>query len=169
MSSSSPSQRIGRVLVFVVIPVCVLIVTVVAAWLKWHVAEARNAEAAATAAVQAATEGTEALLSYETDTVGEELVAARTRLTGDFRDAFTALTDDVVIPGAREKRISSAVTVTAASVVSTTDSHAEVLVFVSQSTVVGDDPATQTASSITVTLDKVDGRWLIADFTPTQS
>ena len=83
------------------------------------------------------------------------------------RDA--ALTDDVVIPGAREKRISSAVTVTAASVVSTTDSHAEVLVFVSQSTVVGDDPATQTASSITVTLDKVDGRWLIADFTPTQS
>ena len=156
-------------MVFIVLPVCVLIVTVVAAWLKWQVAEARSSEAAATAAVQAATEGTEALLSYETNTVEEELVAARTRLTGDFRNAFTALTDDVVIPGAREKRISSAVTVTAASSVSTTDNHAEVLVFVSQSTVVGDDPATQTASSIKVTLDKVDGRWLIADFTPNQS
>ena len=169
MSNSSPSQRIRRLLIFTVMPVCVLLVTVVAAWLKWQVAEARSAEAATTAAVQVATEGTEALLSYETSTVGEELVAARTLLTGDFRDAFTALTDDVVIPGAREKRISSAVTVTAASSISTTDSHAEVLVFVSQSTAVGDDPATQTASSIKVTLDKVDGRWLIADFTPTQS
>jgi len=33
----------------------------------------------------------------------------------------------------------------------------------------GSDPPTQTASSVRVSLDYVEGRWLIADFAPTQS
>lgn len=154
--------------VFWAIPTCVLVVAVGAAWLKWQVAESHTAVSASSTAVQAATEGAVALLSYQPDTVEQELVAVRDRLTGEFRNTFTSLTDDVVIPGAKEKRISSAAEVTAASSISATDRHVEVLLFVSQTTVIGDDPPTQTASSIKVGLDKVDERWLITDFTPTQ-
>lgn len=38
--------------------------------------------------------------------------------------------------------------------------RAEVLVFVNQTVTVGDDPPTDTASSVRVTLDKIGGRWL---------
>ncbi|ABM11756.1 conserved hypothetical protein [Mycolicibacterium vanbaalenii PYR-1] len=162
-------RRTARIVAFSAIPACVLIFALGAALLRWQVAESRSALAASTAAVEAATVGAVALLSYEPDTVDRELVAVRDRLTGDFRDAFTALTDDVVIPGAKQKQISSAVTVTAASSVSATESHAEVLLFVNQTTVMGSDPPTQTASSVRVSLDYVEGRWLIADFAPTQS
>ncbi len=44
--------------------------------------------------------------------------------------------------------------------------HAEVLVFVNQTITVGNDPPTDTASSVRVTLDKIGGRWLISAFEP---
>ena len=44
--------------------------------------------------------------------------------------------------------------------------HAEVLVFVNQTITVGNDPPTDTASSVWVTLDKIGGRWLISAFEP---
>ena len=40
------------------------------------------------------------------------------------------------------------------------------LVFVNQTTIIGTDAPTATASSVRVTLDKIGGRWLISDFTP---
>ncbi len=168
MSNSFRDRGATRIAVFVAIPGCVLVLALGAAWLKWQVADSRNTLAASSEAVHAATEGAVALLSYQPRTVDEELVAARDRLTGEFRDAFTSLTDDVVIPGAMEKQISSEATVTAASSVSATHNQAEVLLFVDQTTVVGDDPPTRSMSSVTVKLAKIDGRWLIADFTPIQ-
>jgi Mce-associated membrane protein len=36
-----------------------------------------------------------------------------------------------------------------------------VLVFVNQTVAVGNDPPTDTASNVRVTLDKIGGRWLI--------
>ena len=47
-----------------------------------------------------------------------ELHAARDLLTGDFRDSYTSLTNDVVIPGAKQKQISAVATVPAAASVS---------------------------------------------------
>jgi Mce-associated membrane protein len=44
--------------------------------------------------------------------------------------------------------------------------HAEVLVFVNQTITVGNDPPTDTVSSVRVTLDKIGGRWLISGFDP---
>ena len=44
--------------------------------------------------------------------------------------------------------------------------HAEVLVFVNQTITVGNDPPTDTPSSVRVTLDKIGGRWLISQFDP---
>jgi Mce-associated membrane protein len=116
--------------------------------------------------VQAATDSTVALLSYRPDTVETDLDAAKSRLTGTFLDAYTKLTHDLVIPGAKQKQISAVATVPAAASTSATATHAVVLLFVNQSVIVGQDAPTNTASSVRVTLDKVDGRWLISQFDP---
>ncbi len=106
------------------------------------------------------------MLSYQPDTVDKQLVDARDRLTGAFRDSYSSLTNDVVIPGAKQKHISAVASVPAAAAISTNSSHAIVLVMVNQTTVIGADSPTQTATSVKVSLDKVHGRWLISDFTP---
>ncbi len=114
----------------------------------------------------AATDGTTALLSYRPDTVQHDLESARSRLTGTFLDAYTQLTHDVVIPGAQQKQISAVATVAAAASVSTSADRAVVLLFVNQTITVGKDAPTTAASSVRVTLDNINGRWLISQFEP---
>jgi Mce-associated membrane protein len=127
---------------------------------------ARDADAARAQSVQAAVDSTVAMLSYRPDTVEKNLAAARDRMTGAFRDSYTSLTHDVVIPGAKQRQISAVATVPAAASVTATATHAVVLVFVNQSTTIGNDPPTDTASTVKVTLDKVGDRWLISQFDP---
>lgn len=163
---ASQGRKWARITVFGVLPALVLLAALGAGYLKWHVGIAREALLARTQSVQAATDGTIAMLSYRADTVEAQLHAARERLTGKFRDSYTSLTNDVVIPGAKQKGISVQAKVPAAAPMSTTANHAIVLVFVNQTTTVGADAPTDTASSVRVTLDKVGARWLISDFTP---
>ncbi|MEB3022686.1 hypothetical protein K6T79_16700 [Mycolicibacter sp. MYC098] len=153
------------VLTYGVLPALLLLLAA-AGLLKWQDGSVRNAQAPATESVRAATDGTIALLSYKPDTVETDLAAARGRLTGPFLDAYTLLTHDVVIPGAKQKKISAVATVPAAASVSSTDRHAVALLFVNQLVTIGQDAPTNTASSVRVTLDKVDGRWLISQFDP---
>jgi Mce-associated membrane protein len=116
--------------------------------------------------MQAATEGAIALLSYRPDNVDKTLGAARDRLTGDFRDAYTKLVNDVVIPGAKQKQITAVATVAAAASVSASETQAVALVFVNQTVTIGTEAPTDTASSVRVTLDKAHDRWLISRFDP---
>ncbi|WP_156409413.1 hypothetical protein [Mycobacterium sp. Root265] len=143
-----------------------LMLTCGAGWLKFHDAQQREALMAGPEAVRAATESTIAMLSYSSDTVEGDLLPVRDQLTGDFRDSFTTLVNDVVIPSAREKKTFSTATVPAAASVSADSTHALVLVYVNQTTVIADDPPTDTASSVKVALERIDGRWLVSDFTP---
>lgn len=88
-------------------------------------------------AVVAATEGAGAMLSYRADHVQEDLTAATQRMTGDFRNEYTTLINDLVIPGAEQKRISAVATVPAAALLSADADRAQVLVYVNQTTTVG--------------------------------
>lgn len=156
----------SRVLTYGLLPALALSLAAAAGWLKWQDASVRDAVVARAESTRAASEGTVALLSYKPDTVQQDLDAARARLTGNFLDAYRQLTREVVIPGARQKQISAVATVGGAASVSATDSHAVVLLFVSQTVTVGQDAPTSTASNVRVTLDKRDGRWLISHFDP---
>jgi len=71
-----------------------------------------------------------------------------------------------VIPGAKQKQISAIATVPAAGAVSATENRAVVLLFVDQTVNVGNDPPTDTASAVRVTLDRQGDRWLISQFEP---
>jgi Mce-associated membrane protein len=163
-----PKRRIqwARVFAFGVLPAVALLLALGAGYLKWMDNSVRNGETARIASLQAAKDSTIALLSYKPDTVEQQLGAARDLLTGDFRDSYISLTNDVVIPGAKQKQISAVATVPAAASVSAKPNHAVVLVFVNQTVIVGQDAPTDTASSVRVTLDKVGDRWLISKFDP---
>jgi len=161
-----PRMRWARVIAFGVLPGLSLALAAVAGYLKWQYDSARDAAAAETRSVAAATESTIALLSYQPDTGEKQLTAARDRLTGTFRDSYTSLIHDVVIPGAQQKQISAVATVPAAASVLATPTHAVALVFVDQSITAGTDAPTSSASSVKVALDKVGERWPISDFTP---
>ncbi len=158
--------RWSRAFVYGVLPGLALLLTCAAGFAKYQDGSAREAEVIRGESVRTAVDGTVALLSYRPETVQNDLEAAKGRLTGTFLDAYSSLTHDVVIPGSQQKQISAAATVPAAASVSTSSSRAVVLLFVNQTVTVGQDPPTNTASSVRVTLDKVDGRWLISQFDP---
>jgi Mce-associated membrane protein len=165
---ASKRRRIGwsRVLAMGVLPTVALLFTIAAGYFKWTGQTALESESARVSAVRAASESTVALLSYKPDSVDKDLNAARDRLTGTFRDAYTSLIHDVVIPGAKQKQISAIATVPAAGAVSATENRAVVLLFVDQTVNVGNDPPTDTASAVRVTLDRQGDRWLISQFEP---
>lgn len=155
-----------RVLAYGVLPGLALLLALAAGFLNGQGPSGTNRDPGDNAAIQAAKDSIVALLSYRPATVERDLGAARDRLTGGFKDSYTSLTRDVVIPGAQRNQVSAVATVQAAAPVSAEPDHAVILVFVSQTTTEGSGAPAVTASSLRVTLDKVDGRWLISGFDP---
>jgi Mce-associated membrane protein len=158
--------RWSRVLAFGMLPALALVIAAAAGFLKWQDGWVRGSRVAGIESVAAAKDSTIALLSYQPDTVDKELKAARDRLTGSFKDSYTQLIQDVVIPGAKKQHISAVATVPAAAAVSATPKHAVALLYVDQTVVVGNDAPTDTSSIVRVTLDRTGGRWLISAFDP---
>ena len=156
----------SRILAFGVLPGLALMLALASGYFKWVDGSAGDLAQARTESVRVASEDAVALLSYKADSVDKDLGAARERLTGDFKDAYTALTRQVVIPGAQQKHITAAAKVNAAASVSASAGHAEVLLFVDQTVTIGDGAPTDTQPVVRVTLDKVDGRWLVSHFDP---
>jgi Mce-associated membrane protein len=165
-----------RVVAYGILPGLALILALAAGFSRWQFVTSEYSALPPAASDQhpspamesmaAAKDSTIKMLSYKADTVDEQLNSARDLLTGDFRDSYTSLINDVVIPGAKQKQISAVASVPAAASVSATPTHAVVIVFVNQTVVVGQDPPSDTASSVRVTLEKVDDRWLISEFEP---
>ena len=157
----------SRVLAYGILPALALALAVGAGYLKWSAGAADDLARARTESVQAARDDTVALLTYHADTVDKDLAAARERLTGEFKDAYGELTRQVVVPGAKEKHISSVAKVNAAASVSVTENHAVALVYVDQTVTIGAGAPTDTQPVVRVTLDNVNGRWLVSRFEPT--
>jgi Mce-associated membrane protein len=156
----------SRVLAYGVLPGLAMVLALTAGYLNWSGGSAPDSAALRDETVRIASEDAVALLSYHAASVEKDLGAARERLTGDFKDAYTSLTREVVIPGAKEKHISAVAKVAAGASVSATDSHAVVLVFVNQTVTIGEGAPTDTAPVVRVVLDKVNGRWLVSHFDP---
>jgi Mce-associated membrane protein len=156
----------SRVLAFGVLPALAVAIAGAAGFLKWQDAWVRGSRVAGIESVAAAKDSTVALLSYQPDTIDKDLGGARDRLAGGFKDSYTQLIHDVVIPGAKKQHISAVATVPAAASVSATPQHAVALLYVDQTVTVGNDAPTSTSSIVRVTMDKSAGRWLISAFDP---
>jgi Mce-associated membrane protein len=165
-AQETPAESSWHRLLVLALPVLALLLALGVGYVKWLDGSQRAAGLAAEESVRAASEGTVAILSYKPETVDQELKVAANRLTAGFRQQYTQLVNDVVAPGAKQQHIAAVATVPAAASVSATGKQAVVLVFVDQTTTIGNDAPTQSTSSVRVTLDKVDGRWLISQFDP---
>lgn len=169
-AAEAPAERTSRLswtrLLVAGLPVLALIVALGVGYLKWLDGTARESRVAAEQSIRAASDSTIAILSYKPETVDRDLKAAADRLAEPFRQQYTQLVNDVVAPGAKQQHISAVATVPAAASVSATGKHAVVLVFVDQTTTIGTDAPTQSTSSVRVSLEKVNGRWLISQFDP---
>ena len=169
-TAGAPTSQIRRpwshVATFFVLPVVVLALAVAAGFLKWEDGSTRAYQLARIESVQAAKDTTVVLLSYQPGTAEKELGAASQRLTGSFKNDYLDLIDRVVIPGAKQQLISTTASVPAAASISANADHAVVLLYVNQSTMIGSTRPTDLQSTVRVTLNKIDDRWLISEFTP---
>lgn len=117
--------------------------------------------------VAAAKEGTEALLSYSPENLDADLANAKSHLTGEFLSYYSDFTDKVVAPASRQKGVKTEANVARAAVSQMRPGKADVLVFVNQVSTSKERPTPAlSTSSVMVTLEQRDGRWLISGFNP---
>ncbi|OBG27431.1 hypothetical protein A5764_03545 [Mycobacterium sp. 852002-51057_SCH5723018] len=117
--------------------------------------------------VNAASDGTVALLSYSPESLDKDFANAKSHLSGDFLSYYNQFTDQIVAPAAKQKSLKTTARVIGAGLSELHPNSAVVLVFVDQSTTSKDrpDPA-MAASSVLVSMTRVNGNWLITKFDP---
>ena len=161
--------RIRRNVGAILVVVALIASAAVAGWLyfyQYRVDQQVN-EAATNVALDAAKNGTVALLSYSPESLDKDFANAKTNLTGDFLSYYTQFTEQIVTPAAKEKQVKTAASVVRAAVSEMHPDSATVLVFVNQVTTSKENPdGAFAASSVKVGLKKIDGRWLINTFDP---
>ncbi|MBY4208028.1 hypothetical protein HQO44_16300 [Rhodococcus fascians] len=122
---------------------------------------------ARTAISDAADDGAVAVLSYRAESVDADIEHAASFLAGDFLNYYSAFGAESIAPAAKDRGITSSATVSASSVVSSSESSAVALVFVNQNITSTDAPDPKAASSsLRIELAEVDGRWLISALDP---
>ncbi len=118
-------------------------------------------------AVNAARDGTVALLSYKPDTLNHDFEAAKSHLSGDFRNYYDQFTKQVITPAAQSKGVTTMAQVVGAAAAELHRDSAVVLVFINQVTASKERPdPTMASSSVLVSLAKQHGAWLITKFDP---
>ena len=140
-----------------------------AAWLyfKQYRPDQETSAAMASVALDAAKNGTVALLSYAPESLDKDFAAAKSHLTGDFLSYYTQFTEQIVTPAAKQKSVKTAASVVQAAVSELHPDSAVVLVFVNQSTTSKENPdGAFAASAVKVGLKKINGAWLISSFDP---
>jgi Mce-associated membrane protein len=157
--------RIGAILLVVAL----LASAGVAAWLyvtQYRPDQETNAAAAAVA-LDAAKNGTVALLSYSPESLDKDFAAAKSHLTGDFLSYYTQFTEQIVTPAAKQKSVKTSAAVVRAAVAELHPDSAVVLVFINQNTTSKENPdGSFAASAVKVGMKKINDTWLISSFDP---
>jgi Mce-associated membrane protein len=169
-SSSAARRRLSAIpLIPVALVLGLLAAGGLAGWLYFTQLrpDTQTDDAVEQSVVNAARDGTVALLSYKPDTLNQDFAAAKSHLTGDFLNYYDKFTKQVVTPAAETKAVATTAQVVGAAASELHPNSAVVLIFVNQVTTSKErpDPA-MAASSVLVSLTKVHGDWLITKFDP---
>jgi Mce-associated membrane protein len=123
--------------------------------------------AAAKVALDSASNGTVAILTYSPESLDKDFAAAKSHLTGDFLSYYTQFTEQIVTPAAKQKSVKTTASVVRSAVADMHPDSAMVLVFVNQNTTSKENPdGAFAASAVKVGMKKIDGSWLISSFDP---
>lgn len=132
----------------------------------WSHHRSGDAETARAEVIGVAPTLVEKLLSYNSDTVDDDLARAPKAPADRFR-TVSRIGSKTVAPQSKEQGISTKARVVDVGVLSVAADRAEVLVFVDQITTSTAQPApASTSSRVEVTLDRVEGTWLVSAMTP---
>ncbi|MDF2828214.1 MAG: twin-arginine translocation pathway signal [Mycobacterium sp.] len=170
--AAATSPRAGGlrgILIPAVLATLLLASAAFAAWVYFeqYRPDDQTSSTVAASAMDAASEGTVALLSYSPESLDQDFATAKTHLTGEFLTYYTQFTTDIVTPAAKQKDVKTSADVVRSAVSEIQPDSAVVLVFINQTTTSKENPAGSfTASSVKVGMTKVDGKWLINAFDP---
>jgi Mce-associated membrane protein len=124
-------------------------------------------DAAARRAIQAASDGAVASLSYSTDSMDRDFANAKSHLTGEFLRYYDTFTKQIVTPAVQQKHITQTAAVIRAAVSELHPESAVVLAFLNETTTsIDKQQPLITPSSVRITLTKVSGSWLISKLEP---
>ncbi|MFW0787018.1 hypothetical protein AAFP35_21180 [Gordonia sp. CPCC 206044] len=137
------------------------------AYLTMYRGDNATRDGAARDVVGAANDGTVAILSYSPKSLDADFTEAKTHLTGQFLTYYKEFTAKVVKPAATENGVDTKAQVVRSAVSDLSPDNAQVLAFVNQTTRSKTKPEPElTSSSVRISLQKVDGKWLISSFDP---
>lgn len=166
-----PSQR-RQWPVFTGAVALAFVLVAAALWLglqTWSYPDVRRhdrVEKAELGASAAAERAAGAILSFKHTSLDADLEKATTYMTSDFAKTYTGSFDSLARPNATRTKATVTAKVLATAVVTASDSHAEILVYVDQttlSTANGGDPSVA-LNRTTFDLVKQGDRWLVDDF-----
>jgi Mce-associated membrane protein len=124
-------------------------------------------DAAARRAIQAASDGAVAVLSYSSDSLDRDFANAKSDLTGEFLAYYNKFSQEIVAPAVRGKQLTQTASVVRAAVSELHPDTAVVLVYLNETTTEKGKPQPLTTpSSVRITLTKVNGSWLISKLDP---
>ncbi|QQM21831.1 hypothetical protein I7X09_28485 [Rhodococcus sp. P-2] len=151
-----------------VVLVCAALILVgVGGTLLWSHHRSAAADTARVEVIGVAPMLVENLLSYNSDTVDDDLARAAEGASGTFQDSFAEFGSKTVAPQSKEQGNSTKARVVDVGVRSVAADRAELLMFVDQITTSIARPApASTSSRVEVTLDRVDGTWLVSAMIP---
>jgi Mce-associated membrane protein len=162
-------QGAGRHWAAIVLAVALVAAAGLASWMFFFVyqPDRQTDDTAVQSAVKTASDGTVALLSYSPESLDKDFATAKSKLTGSFLSYYTQFTEQIVAPAAKQKSVKTQAAVVRAALSDIHPESAVVLVFINQTTESKDraDPSFIN-SAVRVTLQKIDGGWLISSFDP---
>jgi Mce-associated membrane protein len=167
--AAEPENRVVRWLIPVLLAVLLAGSAGFATWAYFdlYVPDRQTNAMSSDAVLKAASEGAVAMLSYAPETMDKDFAKAKSHLTGDFLGYYTDFTQKVVTPAVKQKDVKTQATVARAAVSEMHPDSALVLAFINQVTVSKENPDGSFAqSAVKISMNKVDGNWLIAAFDP---
>jgi Mce-associated membrane protein len=174
LMTGSPRRKRWRVnrdvKIFPVILVALTLVSggvAAAMYFAWYRPDQQTNPGAEQTVIRAASDGTVALLSYSPDSLDKDFASAKSHLSGDFLSYYDQFTQQIVAPAAKQKSLKTTAHVMRAAVSELHPEKAVVLVYVDQNTTSKDSPdPAMAASSVLVSMTRVNGTWLITKFSP---
>ncbi|GAC1374108.1 MAG: hypothetical protein NVSMB4_01310 [Acidimicrobiales bacterium] len=141
-----------------------LLMAVAAAFVWYQVHEHDASERARRAALESSRDAARVLFSYDYRTLAKDFSAGRAVATGRFRQQYADTTSKVVSPVAAQKQAVVKADVVAAGVVRASPDTVVTIVFVNQVTTssLTSGPKID-LSRVRMTLQNVDGRWLVSN------
>jgi len=160
----------GILLAIALVLVLVLVGLLVALRVKTHRASPNaddRASAQTTAAMTTANSSLATLLSYTPQNVSQDLASETELLTGQFKTDYTQLVTTVVAPSAIRGGVTTQAVVVGSGVVTASADTVTLIEFVDVSTTSKNLPESRVSGSrLRVTMQNVDGHWLISNLQP---